>query len=100
MIAYQMHQGKLACICVACREPFNGFDRRLTDTFRESRTVHTADGPRRITREVELVGIIADDRCSNCGTHRDRPVRYKRNRKIGGKRGRNSGKVSQHGKKG
>lgn len=39
-------------------------------------------------------------RCRECGVHRDRPVRRsRRNRPIGGKRGRNSGKVSQHGKK-
>ena len=87
-------------MCVACRLPFDGSDRRLVDTFKDTRTVHTADGPRRITREFELVGEIPDDRCSNCGTHHDRPVRYNRNRNIGGKRGRNSGKVSQHGKKG
>lgn len=42
-----------------------------------------------------------DQRCSNCGVHRNRVVRKRPVRsKPGGKRGRNSGKVSQHGKKG
>lgn len=100
MIALQVRHGKLTRICVACSEPFDGADRRRTDTFKNTITVNTPDGVRRFTREEEVVGTIADDCCSNCGTHRDRPVRYKRNRKVGGKRGRNSGKVSQHGKKG
>jgi hypothetical protein len=39
------------------------------------------------------------DRCRECGVGRNRPVRRHRSRKHGGKRGRNSGKVSQHGKK-
>lgn len=99
MIALKDIHGTPTRICVACNLPFDGVERRNTDTFRETRTFHTADGPRRVTREAELVGTIASDCCSNCGTHRDRPVRYKRNRNIGGKRGRNSGKVSQHGKK-
>lgn len=41
-------------------------------------------------------------RCAGCGKHADRPVlsRHRmRRRNIGGKRGRNSGKVSSHGKK-
>lgn len=36
------------------------------------------------------------DRCENCGVHKDRPVMSRnsmRRRNIGGKRGRNSGKV-------
>lgn len=40
--------------------------------------------------------------CANCGVGRDRivrPANKMRRNKIGGKRGRNSGKVSQHGKK-
>jgi hypothetical protein len=38
--------------------------------------------------------------CRNCGKHRDRPVRRnRRHRKATGKRGRNSGNVSNHGKK-
>lgn len=37
--------------------------------------------------------------CLNCGVGRGRIVRNSRRHKIGGKRGRNSGKVSQHGKK-
>lgn len=43
------------------------------------------------------------ERCQNCGVHKDRIVaspNSMRRRNIGGKRGRNSGKVSQHGKKG
>lgn len=43
------------------------------------------------------------ERCRNCGVHQDTPVMSRnsmRRRKIGGKRGRNSGKVSTHGKKG
>lgn len=40
------------------------------------------------------------EHCRHCGVHKDRIVRKARRRKIGGKRGRNSGKVSQHGKKG
>lgn len=38
----------------------------------------------------------SEDTCSNCGVHKDRPVmslNSQRRRKIGGKRGRNSGKV-------
>lgn len=39
-------------------------------------------------------------RCRECGVHRDRRVvKGRRGRPINGKRGRNSGKVSQHGKK-
>jgi hypothetical protein len=42
-------------------------------------------------------------RCQECGVHEDRPVMSmnssRRKGRIGGKRGRNSGKVSQHGKK-
>jgi hypothetical protein len=44
-----------------------------------------------------------DGTCSNCGVHKDRRVmslNSGRRRNLGGKRGRNSGKVSQHGKKG
>lgn len=37
--------------------------------------------------------------CASCGVNLLRPVRVIRRRNIGGKRGRNSGKVSQHGKK-
>lgn len=40
--------------------------------------------------------------CAACGRHRDRHLLSRnraRRRNIGGKRGRNSGKVSQHGKK-
>lgn len=40
--------------------------------------------------------------CRECGVARTRPVmslNRSRRRNIGGKRGRNSGKVSQHGKK-
>jgi hypothetical protein len=43
-----------------------------------------------------------DGTCSNCGVHKDRRIlslNSSRRRNIGGKRGRNSGKVSQHGKK-
>jgi hypothetical protein len=43
------------------------------------------------------------DRCGECGVHKDRRVmslNSARRRNIGGKRGRNSGKVSQHGTKG
>lgn len=40
------------------------------------------------------------DTCAGCGVHFDRrSISGRRTRKIGGKRGRNSGKVSQHGKK-
>lgn len=40
------------------------------------------------------------DRCRECGMHRDRPVRKsKRQRPIGGKRGRNSGTVGSSKKK-
>lgn len=42
------------------------------------------------------------ERCRECGVHEDTPVMSRnsmRRRKIGGKRGRNSGNVSQHGKK-
>lgn len=39
--------------------------------------------------------------CQECGVHRSRPVRRRPSRsRPGGKRGRNSGRVSQHGKKG
>jgi hypothetical protein len=38
--------------------------------------------------------------CRCCGVGRDQVIRKKRPKNIGGKRGRNSGKVSQHGKKG
>jgi len=41
-------------------------------------------------------------KCRNCGRDKDRHLLSRnraRRRKIGGKRGRNSGKVSQHGKK-
>lgn len=39
-------------------------------------------------------------KCQECGVHRDRPVRrIRRSSKATGKRGHNSGKVSQHGKK-
>lgn len=34
-------------------------------------------------------------RCTNCGVHEDRIVRYVRRRIIGGKRGRNSGTVNK-----
>lgn len=37
-------------------------------------------------------------RCQECGVARDRPVRRKKGR-IGGKRGRNSGKVSSGNRK-
>ena len=38
--------------------------------------------------------------CRECGVHKNRRVvKGRRGRPIGGKRGRNSGKVSQHGKK-
>jgi DNA-directed RNA polymerase subunit RPC12/RpoP len=41
------------------------------------------------------------NRCHNCGVDRHRRVvKARRHAKLGGKRGRNSGKVSQHGKKG
>jgi methionyl-tRNA synthetase len=43
------------------------------------------------------------DRCNACGRHRHRRHLSRsqaRRRNIGGKRGRNSGKVAQHGKKG
>jgi hypothetical protein len=39
-------------------------------------------------------------KCRECGVARDRVVRRVRTKRINGKRGRNSGKVSQHGKKG
>lgn len=40
------------------------------------------------------------DKCQECGVHKDRTiVKAKRVKKIGGKRGHNSGKVSQHGTK-
>lgn len=36
------------------------------------------------------------DRCRECGKHKDRPVRSsRRQRPIGGKRGRNSGTTSK-----
>lgn len=38
-------------------------------------------------------------RCQECGIARGRIVRYKRNRNIGGKHGRNSGKVSSGNRK-
>lgn len=39
-------------------------------------------------------------RCQECGVAKDRHVRKKpRRHGVRGKRGRNSGKVSQHGKK-
>jgi len=39
-------------------------------------------------------------RCKSCGVSFDRrTVSGRRTRRVGGKRGRNSGKVSQHGKK-
>lgn len=38
------------------------------------------------------------DRCRECGVGRLRVVRNLRRHKIGGKRGRNSGKVTNHGK--
>jgi len=38
--------------------------------------------------------------CQECGVGRYRTVRRHRRRHVGGKRGANSGKVSQHGKKG
>lgn len=38
-------------------------------------------------------------RCQECGIGKHRIVRKKRNRNIGGKRGRNSGKVSSGNKK-
>lgn len=38
-------------------------------------------------------------RCQECGVGRDRVVRYHRARRIGGKRGRNSGKVSSGNRK-
>ena len=37
--------------------------------------------------------------CSYCGSSDRYPVRSCRRRTIGGKRGRNSGKVSNHGKR-
>lgn len=41
---------------------------------------------------------MVPDKCENCHTGKDRPVRKGRRRgKIGGKRGRNSGKVKSHG---
>jgi hypothetical protein len=48
-----------------------------------------------------FVGMPSNPRrCGECGLQKGRPVRERRTRRIGGKRGRNSGKVSQHGKKG
>jgi hypothetical protein len=35
------------------------------------------------------------EHCRNCGVHKDRVVRYIRRRKIGGKRGRNSGTTNK-----
>lgn len=46
--------------------------------------------------------MTADSHNLCCGIRRNRPVLSRnrlRTRNIGGKRGRNSGKVSQHGKK-
>ena len=49
----------------------------------------------------EPFGNRQDGKCVNCHVHKDRPVRrIRRKSKIGGKHGRNSGKVSQHGKRG
>lgn len=40
-------------------------------------------------------------KCRECGVDRERTVRRRPGRhKIGGKRGKNSGRVKQHGKKG
>ena len=40
------------------------------------------------------------DQCASCGVNYDRrTVSGRRTRSVGGKRGRNSGRVSQHGKK-
>jgi hypothetical protein len=51
------------------------------------------DGSRRCLRCQEDFGL--SERCANCGVHKDRRViqHYRRGRPIGGKRGRNSGKV-------
>lgn len=51
----------------------------------------------------EPFGFRSDGKCTNCHTHRDRLVGRlsgRRKSKIGGKRGRNSGKVNSKGKKG
>lgn len=43
------------------------------------------------------------DHCGTCGRHKNRKLLSRnaaRRRNIGGKRGKNSGKVSQHGKSG
>lgn len=51
----------------------------------------------------EHFGGKGRETCRNCGIQRTSNVMSRnsmRRRKIGGKRGRNSGKVSQHGKKG
>ena len=42
--------------------------------------------------------LVMQGRCGRCGMKRGSVVRRLRNRSIGGKRGRNSGKVKSHGK--
>lgn len=51
----------------------------------------------RCLRCKEKFGLGA--RCKECGVHKDRVVKRHRTRKIGGKRGRNSGKVSSGNRK-
>ena len=53
--------------------------------------------PHRCLRCREPFGNGA--RCQECGVGRYRPVRRHRTRRIGGKRGRNSGKVSSGNRK-
>lgn len=61
------------------------------------------DGVLTTLRECGVEPMTGDSHNLCCGIRRGRPVLSRnrlRTRNIGGKRGRNSGKVSQHGKKG
>ena len=66
----------------------------------QDRTGRLRPSPARCTRCREGLHVGAQRKCSACGSRPDKPTTRRGRRTIGGKRGRNSGKVSQHGKAG
>jgi hypothetical protein len=79
--------------------PVNELSSAAVFTFSDGRRTHTIAEPGGVPIYTGHYG--SDGRCDTCGGHVSRIVKsnWRRQRKIGGKRGKNSGKVSQHGKK-
>lgn len=71
--------------CARCKATVKAIT--LTDEFKDR------------GRTITLRAFFTKDRCWNCGMSvLRRVVKRRRQARIGGKRGRNSGKVSNHGK--